>query len=543
MNRPPDPGEGDPGGPPVGCYVTLSESGMDTDGNMSTDGGGKTASSGRKRARAHHKHCKSCNKKKAKYCKGDKRNDKDEFYCTCSVETITETSSPHSMASTSACPPPTPLTTVTTTPTPNTIVKDTGANSRPTPIGRVEYQPSDASPFIVHVTKESDNEAYTLHPITFGRFLKRSNFKSIINGSVKRIGRNRISLAFNNFTDANIFLNNSLLKTNNYKAYIPTSSITRMGIARGFPTEWSDEEIINNVNIPIGCGKILKLRRLNYKVNIDGTPTWKPSQSVVFTFDGQVLPKRIYICYNALPVELYIFPTIQCYSCCRFGHTKAQCRSKARCYKCGQAHDGASCNVESDNASCCLCSGLHYATSKNCPEYSRQTAIKRTMAESCVSYLEACKQHPPVHKSFVDVLNGKTVSHLSQTISSNKNNTNSHITSPSISYKKMLTLKPRSTKPYHTGGYDQVAHNQLIKDYNMPTPANGCALRPSNSQSTDSIPNAIDIITNLINSLTQSHLIKPDHAASIIMTITNTLHSNNGSDKQNNPMELPQHIK
>ncbi|CAF4764241.1 unnamed protein product [Pieris macdunnoughi] len=46
-----------------------------------------------------------------------------------------------------------------------------------------------------------------------------------------------------------------------------------MGLVRGIPTEWSLEDIMEITNVPAGCGEILKLRRLNYKV-INNTPTW-----------------------------------------------------------------------------------------------------------------------------------------------------------------------------------------------------------------------------------------------------------------------------
>ncbi|KPJ07796.1 hypothetical protein RR48_12638 [Papilio machaon] len=231
----------------------------------------------------------------------------------------------------------------------------------PTQIGRATYDANDHGPFIIHVQKiqSADDDGVTLHPVVFGRYLKKNLVQNIVNGSLKRIGRNKMTISFNHYTDANNFLSSNSLAMNKMKAFIPTFNVTRMGLVRGVPTEWSPEDIIENTNVPIGCGQILKVRRLNYKVKINNTPTWKPSQTVVFTFDGQVLPKRVFMCYNSMPVKLYIYPTIQCFNCCRFGHTKVQCRSKPRCYKCGQAHTGDTCKVEEDSGSCCLCSGMH----------------------------------------------------------------------------------------------------------------------------------------------------------------------------------------
>ncbi|GBP82327.1 hypothetical protein EVAR_90961_1 [Eumeta japonica] len=59
---------------------------------------------------------------------------------------------------------------------------------------------------------------------------------------------------------------------------------------------------------------------------VDASTVWKPSQTVVFTFDGQMSPQRMFICGNDLSVEVYTCPKIQCYNCRRYRHTKTQFR-------------------------------------------------------------------------------------------------------------------------------------------------------------------------------------------------------------------------
>lgn len=397
-------------------------------------------------------------------------------------------------------------------------------NLHQNPLSR-SYQATDVSPYVIHVQKitAAENDGTTFHPVMFGKFLVKHNFKNIINGSVKRIGRNRIALAFNNYMDANSFVAHESLPKNNMKAFIPSFQITRMGIVKGIPSEWSPDEIKSNVNLPIGSGEIVKIRRLNFKVMIDGTPTWKPSQSVVFTFDGQVLPKRVYVCYNSLPVELYIFPTVQCYNCCRFGHTRLQCRSKPRCYKCGREHTGESCYVKEEDASCCLCNGSHHATSKTCPEYNRQKNIKISMAQNCISYAEASKLHPPISRSFANVTSTPTnlLSHNTHTSLSSSN--------MSHSYKKTVLIKPRSP-PKKDNGYDRVAHNQIINEFQGPSLPNGSALK--SQKTNDSIK---DIITLLINLLSQTS-ISPSYVAMILDILNKSF--NNGS-QSHTTMELP----
>ena len=387
----------------------------------------------------------------------------------------------------------------------------------PTPVGRSLYTETDNSPYIIHVQRiqSSPNDGTTIHPVTFGKFLKNNCIQNIINGSLKRIGRNRITLSFSSYSDANLFLGHKSLESNKLKAFIPTFNVTRMGLVRGVPVEWSPEDIIENINVPIGCGKILKVRRINYKVNVDGATVWKPSQSVVVTFDGQILPKRIFMCFNALQVELYTYPTIQCYNCCRYGHTKLQCRSKPKCYKCGKEHTGESCNIDEDYINCCMCGGSHFATNKSCPEYNRQKQIKITMAQNCMSYPEASKMHHPVSRPYSDVL----ASNVPRFISSESDKK----TTP-VSYKKTVYREPRRT-PKVNHGYNQLEHRELIKDYNTTSSQNGCALKNTNENDDLSIGK---IIIALIKFLTQSQIIPSNEVTSLLPYLN--LPNNGSSD-------------
>lgn len=488
MEEPPhDPGGSLPNFPPIpiaSAFVTISnESGMDTDCSIAS-------AKNRKRTRTS-KVCRHCNKKKRNKHSVQKLDD-----CCCTLSD-----------NTNQVPDTVPTTSVIAS---KAFTENVTKTSKPAPIGRTNYTSTDVGPFVVHIQKiqSNINDSTSLHPIAFGKFLQGQTFKhNIVNGSLKRIGRNRITLAFTQFEKANEFLSHPSLIKNNFKAFVPTFQVTRMGVVRGIPTEWSDDEVLENITVPVGCGKIIKMRRFNYKTKVDGAPVWKPSQTVLLTFDGQVLPKRIFICYNAIPVELYTYPTIQCFSCARFGHTKTLCRSKPRCYKCGKEHTGDKCDIEESEATCCLCSGSHFATNKICPEYERQTKIKKAMAESSTSYLEASKLYPPVSKSYADIVNRKIVEKSE---------------SPSIkSYKKTITLKPRS--PYQAPkGYDQKAHQALIKENSLPTSRNGCAYSASSSEQSIS-----DVIMSLIISLSQSNIINHEHAAPLIEKLQNILHVHN----------------
>lgn len=506
MNEPEDPG----GSPPaVAHHVTISyDSSMDTDGSNST--------SILRRKRNTPKTCRHCNKKR-------KRNNKNLDHGTdCSCESNVTESVPHNIPS---------------SPSSHTV---SDSNAAVTPnsdnVNRL-YLPSDAAPFVVHISKiiSSPNDNVSLHPVIFGRFLKHNSFQNIVNGSLKKIGRNRLSLAFNNHSDANNFIQNSILPANKYKALIPTFNITRMGIVRGIPIDLSPEQIIENVSVPIGCGRILKTRRLKVKKTIDGNTVFNDTETVVITFDGQILPTRIYMCYTALPVDLYIYPTIQCYNCCRYGHIKSQCRSKPRCFKCGQEHSGDSCTVDDDLIQCLHCSSIsHTAISKSCPEHARQRSIKESMAKSSISYAESAKLHPPINRSYSSVVSSPSTL-KKNLIDSSYNLPNQ--SSPLTSYKKTVFIKPKSPSNRVTKGYDRKSHESLIRDYNPPEPSNGCALDPE--KNTQSIADIITLLIKLLsqfNNFTSSSSSSPSNVAPIF-DILNSIINNHG---QGGSLELPQ---
>nr|XP_049703858.1 uncharacterized protein LOC126056141 [Helicoverpa armigera] len=209
------------------------------------------------------------------------------------------------------------------------------------------YNECDRAPFTVFVSKIEPDPATgtTLKVLKFAQFLHKNNVKGISEGGIKSLGRNKLAIEFKTASEANSFVESDFLTSNNYSAKIPRFQITRMGIVRDIPTDWTLEDLVSGVETPRNCGEVIRARRLNFKNKKGDTVTWSPSSTVVLTFAGQTLPERVF-CYNAsLPVSVYHLPTIQCRNCLRFGHIRSQCRSKARCFKCAQPHPGDSCNV------------------------------------------------------------------------------------------------------------------------------------------------------------------------------------------------------
>ncbi|CAK1597680.1 unnamed protein product [Parnassius mnemosyne] len=172
-----------------------------------------------------------------------------------------------------------------------------------------KYSNTDNAPFIVHVSKRVDDlsTGVVLKPIKFGHFLYHNNIKNVVSDGVKRIGRNRISVEFKSAADANCFIENPALAGAKYDTVIPSYNVTRMGIVRQVPVEWTLEELISSIEVPAGFGSIIKARRFNRKsVNENQSTVWIPSQTVVLTFSGQKLPSNIYCFFTSMPVKPYI---------------------------------------------------------------------------------------------------------------------------------------------------------------------------------------------------------------------------------------------
>lgn len=372
--------------------------------------------------------------------------------------------------------------------------------------GGRKYSSSDGGPFLIHVSRTESDPASgtTLNPIKFGQVMVNSRVQNVARDGIKKVGRNRVCVEFNSAEAANSFLGDPLLAANKFEASIPTFNVTRMGLVRGVPTDLGLEDFIKDVELPPGCGKILKARRLNRKVRKTDGVEWIPTGTVVITFSGQLLPAKIYCCYTSLVVERYLLPTIQCHSCCKFGHVSDQCRSKPKCYKCAKEHMGISCNIHEDDAFCLFCSGRHFATSRTCPEHTRQRTIKDTMSEENISYFEACERFPAVKRTYADAAQSpppqsQFVAYEPQpqpTLSSPHSQVQSH------SYRKTISI-PRSPRRPLPQGYDRAAHNAIIGDRDPPPPRNGAALQsPDSLQSaahqSHSSDNLLDVLLSLL---------------------------------------------
>lgn len=77
-----------------------------------------------------------------------------------------------------------------------------------------------------------------------------------------------------------------------------------------------------------------------------------------------------------------------CFRCCRYGHVAKHCKETTpSCYKCGDGHDGNTCDKDLDKYNCTNCERLrltprrHQARDTNCPIYIRKLVEARAQTQ------------------------------------------------------------------------------------------------------------------------------------------------------------------
>lgn len=385
----------------------------------------------------------------------------------------------------------------------------------------LHYDQTDLGPYVVHLTKNIADPAsgYTLRVLKVAQLLFKNKVTGICSDGIKLIGRNKVALQFKTWDEANKFLECEFLSAYDFHAQIPTYNVTRTGIIKGIPVDWSMEELVNALECPSGCGPVLKARRLNRKTFIENKPVWIPTQTVAVTFKSTFLPKKIF-CFNAaINVDKYQLPSIQCLSCCRFGHTQNFCRSKPRCFKCAQPHSGSTCQVI--DSSCLFCSGNHFATDKVCPEHNRQKIIKNIVSEESISYMEASARVPSINRRLYADIVKFTPSPPSPIIEK------AQTQSAPVSYKKTVSV-PRSCPASVCKSYDKVAHNAIIASPSS-TMTNGCALNSERSSQNENLLELISCtLLNMISKFDEMPL--PNNILQILQKISYVVNSQHGSD-------------
>lgn len=240
----------------------------------------------------------------------------------------------------------------------------------------------------VFIEKLNNENIGRFHPLKVGHILhKKLSIKNITD--IKSVGINRVRVQLKTIKDANDLISNSLLASENLKAYIPRHLLVKKGLIRGVDTFFDNDYLMQNIESP---SKVLDVKRMTKKVEKDGKSIFVNRQSVILTFEGNVLPPEIRINSVIFSVENFYGKVTQCFKCFKYGHISKQCRStNTVCFNCGKTKSNDHACTENDII-CINCkSSQHKSYSKNCPEYEKQRKIKQCMIDNNLTFHEAKK--------------------------------------------------------------------------------------------------------------------------------------------------------
>lgn len=344
----------------------------------------------------------------------------------------------------------------------------------------LRYSSFDTGPFIV-VIESIDKNVGNLHPMALGLIL--INMKICGIRQIDRRGANKVGVSFMNAKEANNLLENEEVKRKGFKCYIPMAMLTCRGIIRGVYSALTEQQVLQHMESP---QKVLDIRRLNRRKVVKqmsderkfvDVVEYEPTSSVVVTFAGKLIPKKVYICHHPVNVHVFVPPVILCRKCCRFGHSTSQCRGKERCGKCLEEHNTYSCFAPAYK--CIFCRQCHELFSRSCPEFVRQKKVKEAMVFENISFFEANKKYkrPFIYErgDFPPLREPPNPFPVSETITVNERRQYTGV-EVEHNYAKAADAKPQST-PLHrrakkkrpnSPGYDKAAHRECLSQFTGP---------------------------------------------------------------------------
>ncbi|XP_039305575.1 uncharacterized protein LOC120357861 [Solenopsis invicta] len=181
--------------------------------------------------------------------------------------------------------------------------------------------------------------------------------------------------------------------------HVRTSQPTiRTGIVRNIPTSVSLEEIKEGLESP--C-EILDIQRMNRRITINGESKTVPSSTIKIFFDGQELPRYIFIFKFRYEVVPFVPQVKVCFQCFRIGHIGANCKSSARCLTCGKKRHptGTECPRGGLPPKCLNCGLEHFATAPDCGALKKYTLATTMAAYDNIPLMEAKRRVKIIYPS------------------------------------------------------------------------------------------------------------------------------------------------
>lgn len=257
------------------------------------------------------------------------------------------------------------------------------------------YTDKDEGPFRVYVELNDSDQQKSINKISVGRMLRKVFGITNHVTEIKNAGRKKVLVYTNTFTAANRLVQNNVVGSYGYKAYIAKHLVSVTGVIAGIPTDLSDEEIMQDLHSLVPVMEVYRFHRFVNNAKI-------PSTRVSVTFRASKLPELVKLFSCSIKVEPFYRKAFLCLNCLRYNHKAVNCRSSRRCHGCGERHES-----EEDYKGCskphrCIyCKKNHSTTDENCPERQRQNNIKSVMAHKALTFFEAKELYPiPTSNSF-----------------------------------------------------------------------------------------------------------------------------------------------
>lgn len=264
------------------------------------------------------------------------------------------------------------------------------------------YTPDIPPPYKIIIVPKKDNteEGATsqknttrLEPIDVARtIIPLLPNKSI--DEIKKSGRNRVTITTHNRIVANKIMTMDKIHEKGLTTYIPTSFIYKKCIIKGIPTDMSEEEIKENIELvcPVSNLTIYNIRR--FQRFDKEKSTYLPTTTIMITYQGQVAPQYAFLYRVRYQVDTYIPKVKLCTQCFRYGHLQSFCRSKPRCSYCGaEEHHSNQCPDSQKPIKCINCYENHNPTDAKCRKRAIEQALITMATRRNISIQEAKQNH------------------------------------------------------------------------------------------------------------------------------------------------------
>lgn len=208
-----------------------------------------------------------------------------------------------------------------------------------------KYGNKDQGPFIVYMYANPNDQNKMPHPLAMARVIT-----NLINNDateIKSIGRGKTLAVVKTATSANVLISSISLKDLNYRAFIPSYLVSRIGVIKDIPTDYNETFLKENLQ---SVYEVVEVVWINRKINTDGKSEIKPTKSVRIVFEGRALPGYVSLFHTRLQVTLYIPHSNICFNCYRVGHISKACKGTTRCLHCGKGKhtETENCSEESN---------------------------------------------------------------------------------------------------------------------------------------------------------------------------------------------------